>query len=76
MAIDTRQKRQNAAQVGCPMPVSVLPSGASSQAVRYQIAWSYSNASAPPTPPEPLPFWLTNNRGPNFWQTHDVPHYM
>lgn len=47
MAIDTRAKRQNAAQVGCPLPVSVLPSGALAQLQRFQIGWSYFEATAP-----------------------------
>lgn len=41
MAIDTRAKRQSAAQIGCPLPVSVLPSGAIAQADRQQISWTY-----------------------------------
>ncbi len=48
MAIDTRTKRQNAAQVGCPLPVSVLPSGTIDVAVRYQIGWSYGGNETPP----------------------------
>lgn len=46
--IDTRQKRQNAAHVGYPSPVSVLPSGSIDAAVRYQIGWSYGGNEAPP----------------------------
>lgn len=41
MAIDTRAKRQSAAWVGYPGPVSVLPSGTIDQAVRQQIGWTY-----------------------------------
>lgn len=48
MAIDSRQKRQNAAQVGCPLPVSVLPSGTIGAAVRYQVSWSYGGNITPP----------------------------
>ena len=48
MAIDTRAKRQNVAQVGCPLPVSVLPSGSIPVAVRYQIGWSYGGVTGPP----------------------------
>ncbi len=48
MAIDTREKRQNAAQVGCPLPVSVLPTGTIGASVRYQIGWSYGFGTAPP----------------------------
>lgn len=46
--IDTRQKRQNAAHVGFPSPVSVLPSGSIDVAVRYQIGWSYGGNLVPP----------------------------
>ncbi len=48
MAIDSAEKRRNAAQVGCPLPVSVLPSGTIGASVRYQIAWSYGFGTAPP----------------------------
>jgi hypothetical protein len=41
MAIDTRAKRQSAAWVGFPGPVSVLPAGAIDQAARQQIGWTY-----------------------------------
>lgn len=52
MAIDTRTKRQNVAQIGCPLPVSVLPSGTIGAYPRAQIAWTYGGISggiAPPT---------------------------
>ncbi len=48
MAINTRAKRQNAAQVGLPLPVSVLPSGGNTEAIRYQISWSYGGNQTPP----------------------------
>jgi hypothetical protein len=41
MAIDTRAKRQSAAWVGFPGPVSVLPAGAIDQPARHQIGWAY-----------------------------------
>ncbi len=49
MAIDTRQKRQNVAQVGCPLPVSVLPSGSITAAKRVQIAWTYGGITINPS---------------------------
>jgi len=48
MAINTRTKRQNAAWVGFPGPVSVLPSGTINAAVRAQISWTYGGNAAPP----------------------------
>ncbi len=50
MAIDTRAKRQCAAQVGCPLPVSVLPTGTIDATERYQVSWSYSGNVTPPPP--------------------------
>ncbi len=50
MPIDTRAKRQNVAQIGVPLPVSVLPSGTIDAAVRYQISWSYGGNITPPPP--------------------------
>lgn len=51
MAIDTRAKRQNAAWVGYPGPVSVLPSGTIDAAVRAQIAWTYGGIPITPVTP-------------------------
>lgn len=48
MAIDTRAKRQNAAQVGCPLPVSVLPSGTVNSFARAQISWTYGGITINP----------------------------
>ncbi len=48
MPINTRTKRQNVAQIGCPLPVSVLPSGTIGVAARYQISWSYGGNTTPP----------------------------
>lgn len=48
MAIDTRTKRQNAAQVGCPLPVSILPSGSVAAAARAQAAWTYGGITISP----------------------------
>jgi hypothetical protein len=45
MAIDTRAKRQNAAEVGVPLPVSVLP-GTTASFEREQVAWSYAGIPA------------------------------
>jgi hypothetical protein len=50
MAIDTRDKRQSAAQVGCPLPVSVLPSGTIDAAEREQISWTYRGIAVTPPP--------------------------
>lgn len=47
MAIDTRRKRQNAAQVGCPLPVSILPSSIDAFA-RAQISWTYGGITINP----------------------------
>lgn len=41
MAIDTQAKRMNAAQVGVPLPVSVLP-GTAASFERVQVAWTYA----------------------------------
>lgn len=41
MAIDTRAKRQSAAWVGFPGPVSILPAGAIDQPARQQAGWTY-----------------------------------
>lgn len=41
MAIDSRAKRQSAAWTGFPGPVSILPTGVFTQAVRQQIGWTY-----------------------------------
>lgn len=55
MAIDTREKRQCAAQVGCPMPPSILPAGVIDKPARQQASYTYRGiAAAPPstgTPP-------------------------
>ncbi len=51
MAIDTRAKRQNAAWIGFPGPVSVLPVGAITQAARQQISWGYLGILVPTPPP-------------------------
>lgn len=50
MAINTRTKRQNAAQVGCPLPVSKLPSGTINAAGRAQISWTYGGIAIAPPP--------------------------
>lgn len=41
MAIDSREKRQSAAWVGYPGPVSVFPFGTIDQPARQQIGWTY-----------------------------------
>lgn len=79
MAIDTAAKRRNAAQVGAPLPVSVLPSGSITAAVRGQISWSYQAAGSgpPPPPPDPPVPWLVP--GPthaDFFQIHDYPAFF
>ena len=50
MAIDTRAKRQSAAQVGAPLPPSVLPDGSLNAADRSQIGWTYRGIAVT-TPP-------------------------
>ncbi len=50
MAIDSRRKRQNVAQVGCPLPVSVLPSGIIDAFARAQISWTYGGIAINPPP--------------------------
>ena len=47
MAINSVRKRRNAAQVGCPLPVSVLPQGSTDAGLRYQIGWSYGGNNIP-----------------------------
>lgn len=77
MAINTATRRRNAAQIGCPLPVSVLPTGTVNEAVHYQIAWSYGGNVTPPTPPEPPVPWLVP--GPthaDFYQIHDFPAFF
>jgi hypothetical protein len=54
MPINSRRKRQNAAQVGAPLPVSVLPSLIDAFA-RAQISWTYAGiAIAPPAATTPI----------------------
>lgn len=61
MAIDTRTKRQNVAQVGTPLPVSILPAGSIGAAPRAQISWTYGGiAIAPPTTNKLLTLALLN----------------
>lgn len=50
MAIDTRAKRQNVAQIGAPLPVSVLPSATINAPERAQISWTYRGISIAPPP--------------------------
>ncbi len=50
MAIDTRRKRQNAAWVGYPGPISVLPSGTIDAFARAQISWTYGGIAINPPP--------------------------
>ncbi len=59
MAIDTRTKRQNAAQVGAPLPISVLPSGGIAAAERAQISWTYGGISINPPPSSGTGPWRT-----------------
>jgi len=41
MAIDSREKRQSAAWVGYPGPVSIFPFGSFDQPARQQVGWTY-----------------------------------
>ena len=58
MAIDTRDKRQSAAWVGFPGPVSVLPAGSIGAPAREQISWTYRGIDAAPPVTVTTP-WLS-----------------
>lgn len=46
MAIDTRAKRQSAANCGCPLPTSYLPTGTIDAPGRETVSWTYAGIAA------------------------------